>query len=246
MSEYRLSDILNMSIIQKLADSNFSASGLPMSITDAIDDSLLVRAGWPGICTCFHRVSPRSLEQCRISDHGINNHLDVEVYQYRCKNGLRHFALPIIVTGRHLGTLFLSQFWFDGEVVDREYFINQAREFGFGLDSYLAALDRMPIFSSERVDYIVAYDKALVHFIADMAEQSLKVIESEKQYRTLVDYVHIGVYRKITSGRGSFVKVNPAMVKMFGYDSSEEFMQIAVSDLHQSLESSKNYLEALQ
>jgi len=252
MSECRLSDLLDMSIIQKLADSNFNASGLQMSIIDAIDGSLLVKAGWPGICTFFHRVNARSLEQCRISDNVIKDHLEKEAYQYRCNNGIWHIAMPIIVSGRHLATLLLAQFWFDGEVIDREYFINQAREFGFDLESYLAALDRMPVFSSEKVEYIVAYDKALVRFISDLAEQSLRVIEtqrslieSEKKYRTLVDNVPIGVYRKNPSGRGSFIKVNPAMVKMFGYDSTEEFMPLATSDLYQSIEDRKIILEEI-
>ncbi|MBC8018957.1 MAG: PocR ligand-binding domain-containing protein, partial [Verrucomicrobia bacterium] len=104
MSEYRLSDLLDMSIIQKLADSNFSASGLPMTITDPRDGTFLVKAGWPGICTYFHRVNPLSLEQCRISDKVINDHLDEGAYQYRCNNGLWHIAMPIIVAGRHLAT----------------------------------------------------------------------------------------------------------------------------------------------
>ena len=65
----------------------------------------------------------------------------------------------------------------EGEVPDREYFVKQAAEFGYDLESYLAALDRLRIFSVERVNYIVEYNKALVRFIADLAEQSLRKAE---------------------------------------------------------------------
>jgi diguanylate cyclase (GGDEF)-like protein/PAS domain S-box-containing protein len=253
MSEYRLSDLLDMSIIQKLADSNFSASKLPMTIIDAVDGTILVKSGWPGICTHFHRVNQQSQEQCRISDKVVKDHLNEGAHQYRCNNGLWHIAMPILVAEQHLGTLFLTQFWFDWEVVDRQHFIDQARKFGYDLDSYLVELDRLPVFSSEKVEYIVAYDKALVRFISDLAEQSLKVIEaqkslreSEEKYRTLVDNVHIGVYRENPSGRGSFLKVNPALVKMFGYGSTEKIMQISASDLFQSGESRKDYLEQIR
>ncbi len=193
MGNYRLSDLLDMSIIQKLADSNFSASGLPMTLTDAVDGSFLVKSGWPGICTYYHRVNPLSVEQCRISDNFVNEHLDESIIKYRCNNGLWHIAMPIIVAGRHMGTLFLTQFWFDWEVIDRQYFIDQAQKYGFDLDSYLAALDRMPVFSNEKVDYIVAYDKALVKFISDLAEQSLKVIEGQEELKKANDLLEMRV-----------------------------------------------------
>src|ERR1039457_1940589 len=253
MSEYRLSDLLDTSTVQKLADSNFKATGLPMSIIDKTDGSFLVKAGWGGICTNFHRANPRSSEQCLISDSVVNDHLDEASHHYICKNGLRHFAMPIIVDGRHLGSLFLSQFWYDSDVIDQDYFINQASKYGFDVDIYLDALKRMPFFCRETVDYIVAYDESLARFIADLAQHSLRfieaqksLIESEDKYRTLVENVPIGIYRINPAGQGSFIKVNPAMVEIFGFDSSDEFMQVAVSDLYQSLDSRKSYMKKMQ
>jgi diguanylate cyclase (GGDEF)-like protein len=181
MSDYRLSDLLDMSIIQRLADSSFSASGMPMTIVDPVDGSFLVQAGFSDICSRFHQVNPETREQCHISDRTIQGHLDQEVYRYPCNNGLWQVAMPIMVAGRHLGTMFLTQFWSDQETVDRDRFKDQARRYGFDPEAYLAALDRMPRLSRERVDDIIAYDKALVHFIADLAEQSIQVIETRNE-----------------------------------------------------------------
>jgi len=64
MSIYRLSELLDMTLVQKLAESNYRASGLPMSIIDAFDTSILVSAGWQDICTQFHRVNPLSRARC--------------------------------------------------------------------------------------------------------------------------------------------------------------------------------------
>lgn len=41
MNDYRLSELLDMSLIQRLAESNFRASGIPMNIIDAVDASIL-------------------------------------------------------------------------------------------------------------------------------------------------------------------------------------------------------------
>jgi len=239
MVDYRLGDLLEMGMLQKLADSNFSASGLPMTIVDAIDLTLLVKAGWPEICDSFHRNHPISAQRCRLSDSYVSHHLgDDEILQYRCENGLWHIAIPIVVGGSHLATLFLTQFFFEGELPDREYFRCQAQELGYDVDAYLAAIDAMPVFSLEKVEYIVAYDKALVRFIAELAERSLHVVEtrqslsdSEEKYRTLVNNVNIGVYR--CSPDGTFHQVNPAMARIFGFRSPEELCQVNVSNLYQ-------------
>jgi diguanylate cyclase (GGDEF)-like protein len=45
---------------------------------------------------------------------------------------------------------------------------------------YLAALDRIPVFSAEKVHSILEYNKVLVHFIADLAERSLGVTGTKK------------------------------------------------------------------
>jgi PAS domain S-box-containing protein len=74
------------------------------------------------------------------------------------------------------------------------------------------------------------------------AEEALR--ESESRYRTLVNNVNIGVYRN-TAGSGRFIQANPAMVKMFGYDSTEDFLRIQVVDLYRNPEDRKSFLEEL-
>jgi diguanylate cyclase (GGDEF)-like protein/PAS domain S-box-containing protein len=250
---YRLSELLDMSMLQTLAESNFRAGGLPMSIIDAFDTSILVSAGWQDICTKFHRANPLSLARCVESDEHAKSCIPYgETYQYKCRNGLWHIATPVVVDGRHLATMFLTQFHFEGEGPDREFFIRQAHEFGYHLDGYLEALDNMPVFSAEKVDYILAYDQSLVRFISYLAEQSLKTIEtrkslsrSEDKYRSVVNNINIGIYRN-TAGQGRFNRVNPAMAKIFGFDSIEEFMNISVVDLYQNAGDRKKFIEEVK
>lgn len=56
------------------------------------------------------------------------------------------------------------------------------------------------------------------------AEETLR--ESEERYRSLFDRMMDGVYRSTHAGR--FVDVNPAMVKMFGYASKQEMLDIDI------------------
>ncbi|MBU0966788.1 MAG: PAS domain S-box protein [Proteobacteria bacterium] len=184
MSDYRLADLLDLGIIQKMADAHYRAAGMPIGIIDAIDGSILVGSGWQDICVKFHRANQLSLQRCRESDSYIKDRLvQGEACHYKCKNGLWDIGVPIVVAGRHLATLFLGQFFYEGEAPDRDFFTRQAHEFGFNGNDYLAALDRVPVFSREKVDYILEYDKALVDFIADLAEQALLKIKADEKIR---------------------------------------------------------------
>ncbi len=57
-----------------------------------------------------------------------------------------------------------------------------------------------------------------------LAEENLR--ENEDRYRNLVETIPDGFYRSTPNGR--FVDVNPAMVKMLGYDSKEELLSIDI------------------
>jgi ligand-binding sensor protein len=89
MENYRITDLLDLTIVQKLAEANFLATGMPIGIIDAIDGSILVGSGWQDICTRFHRVHPISHKRCRESDNYIKSRLvPGEACYYKCKNGL--------------------------------------------------------------------------------------------------------------------------------------------------------------
>jgi signal transduction histidine kinase/ActR/RegA family two-component response regulator len=185
MSDYRLSDLLDLSIVQKMAESHYRAAGMPIGIIDAIDGSILVGSGWQDICSRFHRTHPVALTRCQESDNYIKGRLiEGEACHYKCKNGLWDIGVPIVVASTHLATMFLGQFFYEGEAPDRQFFIRQAHEFGFDVDGYLKALDAVPVFSREKVDTILEYDKALVRFIADLAERSLSKIKAEETIRS--------------------------------------------------------------
>jgi PAS domain S-box-containing protein len=58
----------------------------------------------------------------------------------------------------------------------------------------------------------------------NQVEEGLKV--SEENYRELVEQIPDGVYKSTQDGK--FVEVNPAMVKMLGYNSKEELLAINI------------------
>jgi PAS domain S-box-containing protein len=77
---------------------------------------------------------------------------------------------------------------------------------------------------------------AAVHAIArditrqKQAEEGLRA--SEAKYRFFIERAFFGIYRSTEEGR--ILEANRAMVRMLGYDSAEELMQVNMADIYQS------------
>ncbi|MBI5548398.1 MAG: PocR ligand-binding domain-containing protein [Deltaproteobacteria bacterium] len=223
MGRYRLGELLDMAMVQRLAAANFAAAGMPIGIIDAVDGSVLVGAGWQEICSKFHRVHPVTAARCRESDAHIQTQLpSAATCQYKCKNGLWDIAIPVVVEGEHLATLFLGQFLFEDERPDRERFERQARELGFDVEAYLTALDQVPVFKRATVDQILAYNRALASFLADLAERSLAhrrsteaLEESARRFQSMFDDANDALFLHEV-GTGRLVDLNRRALEMFG------------------------------
>jgi PAS domain S-box-containing protein len=61
----------------------------------------------------------------------------------------------------------------------------------------------------------------------------------------LVENINVGIYRSLDPLHGRFIQVNPAMVKIFGYASVDEFMKINVSDLYKDQRERMLFLEEI-
>jgi PAS domain S-box-containing protein len=116
----------------------------------------------------------------------------------------------------------------------------------------LADFKLSPSDLKEKIDYYQEREALLTRQASDLeekikerrqAEEALR--ESEGKYHTLVDNVNIGVYRNTGGNQGRFLQANPAIAKMFGYDSVEEFMKISVADLYRNYEDRKIFVEKI-
>ncbi|MBU7013441.1 MAG: PAS domain S-box protein [Theionarchaea archaeon] len=73
----------------------------------------------------------------------------------------------------------------------------------------------------------------------DITEQKMTLEalrESEEKYRSLTTNLNVGVYRNVPGPQGWFIEANPAVVKMFGYASKNEFLELSVCEIFQNPE----------
>lgn len=77
-------------------------------------------------------------------------------------------------------------------------------------------------------------------------EMTAKLRESEEKYRTIIDNIDMGIYRVTLKGGGIFMEANPAIVKIFGFESKEEFMKTKAARLYSSESGREPVVEELK
>ena len=150
-----LNEIIDLDDLQALMHFFYEAAGISVGVMDA-DQNWLVSIGWQEICTDFHRLNPESRKNCILSEGRIQEYLDSKEYlTYPCPNGLIEVAIPILLDDVPLGYFFLGQFLH--HLPDHDYFRRQAISYGFDIDAYLQALEKVPVVSKQRIDYLMKF-----------------------------------------------------------------------------------------
>ncbi|MBF0287581.1 MAG: response regulator [SAR324 cluster bacterium] len=95
-------------------------------------------------------------------------------------------------------------------------------------------------------DAFIGMIQKLLHARQEINAYADQLKEREEQYRTLVDNVNVGIYRNKGGPKGEFVQVNPAIVAMFEYESTEQFMEQNALDLYTHSDKRQHFLNMIQ
>ena len=94
---------------------------------------------------------------------------------------------------------------------------------GEGLDEYVhPALERTYLISTSRIHAASSAQLQTVHVLKDITDRR----EAERRYRELFDNIQEGIFFSTPQGR--FVEVNDALVRILGYSSREEVIQLDI------------------
>ena len=102
-------------------------------------------------------------------------------------------------------------------------------------------LDRTYLVSTSRVHGASSEGLQTIHVLKDITDRR----EAERRYRELFDNIQEGLFFSTPGGR--FIEVNDAMVRMLGYSSREELLQIDIpTQLYFSPEQRQRQSEAME
>ncbi|MFZ5769895.1 MAG: PAS domain S-box protein [Thermodesulfobacteriota bacterium] len=170
-----LHDILDVGAIQELMNDFHKLTNIGVGIID-LHGRVLVATGWQDICSKFHRAHPEACRNCLESDIELSSGVPAGNFRiYKCKNHMWDIATPVMVGDRHLGNLFLGQFFFAEESPDPHIFAAQARQYGFNEAEYLAALQQVPRWSRETVNTIMNFYARFTTLISSLSYGNIKL-----------------------------------------------------------------------
>ncbi|MFC1563752.1 two-component regulator propeller domain-containing protein [candidate division KSB1 bacterium] len=113
-------------------------------------------------------------------------------------------------------------------------------------EELVKARDELELRVSERTSELSLKNVELEKEINERRRIEEELRLSEEDYRTLTENVNIGIYRRTKGINGKAIKVNPAMVKMFGYDSPEEMFKVRITDLYYDPEDLRRFNERME
>ena len=94
---------------------------------------------------------------------------------------------------------------------------------GEGLDEYVhPVLERAYLISTSRIHAASSAQLQTVHVLKDITDRR----EAERRYRELFDNIQEGIY--VSTPQGRFVEVNDALVRILGYSTRDEVLQLDI------------------
>jgi len=245
-----LTEIIDSQVLQSLLESLYDVVPLAIAVLD-VSGKVLVAVGWQDICTRFHRVHPCTAANCLESDTCLTEGVpEGTAKAYRCKNQMWDAVSPIWVGTRHVGNIFLGQFFYEEEPPDEEGFRAQARLYGFDEAEYLAALARVPRCKRETADALLRFCGKLAGVVSSLsfsateqarslegrrrAEAALR--DSEENLRVLFDSFNESII--IYDVEGRVLEVNETMLQTYGV-TRENCRDFSIADYSAPVENAK-------
>lgn len=86
--------------------------------------------------------------------------------------------------------------------------------------------DHIEVAAQDEVGELAA---AFNHMVSEIKSREAKLRDSEKKYRSVVENINVGIYRKTDDATAVMVFANPALATILGYDSPEELLETSMA-----------------
>ncbi len=171
----KLSDFMDMSHLQKVQDAFSDATGLAAIAIDKEGNYITQGSGFTDFCMKYTRGCPEGANRCQKCDatgQGV----------YECHAGLMDFANDIILNGEKVGAIIGGQVL--PHAPNEEKFKAIAEELGIDPDSYIRAVQKVPVRSEKAI-------RAAASLLSDVVNRMVL-----QEYMNATEYKKIHVWEE--------------------------------------------------
>ncbi|MCM1164440.1 MAG: PocR ligand-binding domain-containing protein [Lachnospiraceae bacterium] len=181
-----LLDVIDRQTLQSLQDAFANATGMAALATDSTG-SVTQLSNPTEFCMNLTRKSKIGCERCNKCDlqGGSESSRTGKPSVYYCHGGLVDFAAPIIVNGRHIGSLIGGQVL--PEPPNNTKFRQIASEIGVDPDRYVTAVHKVPIVPKEQIDAAANLLFQMANALSDVGYQRALAQEQSETSAAIVN-----------------------------------------------------------
>lgn len=188
LNNITLLDVIDRRTLQSLQDAFAAATGMAAIATDE-NGPVTEGSNFTDFCMKLTRESRVGAERCNRCDlrGGEEASRTGKPSVYYCTSGLMDFAAPVIVNGRHIGSLIGGQVL--PEEPDEEKFRKIAGEIGVDPDQYIAALRKVKVVPKKQIEAAADLLWQMANALSEVGYQRLVALESQKSKDDVVGTV---------------------------------------------------------
>lgn len=188
LNNITLLDVIDRRTLQSLQDAFAAATGMAAIATDD-NGPVTEGSNFTDFCMKLTRESRVGAERCNQCDlrGGEEASRTGKPSVYYCTSGLMDFAAPVIVNGRHIGSLIGGQVL--PEEPDEEKFRRIAGEIGVDPDQYIAALRKVKVVPKKQIEAAADLLWQMANALSEVGYQRLVALESQKSKDDVVGTV---------------------------------------------------------
>ena len=235
--EYPLAKIVDIEELRQLFESFSSFSGFTTGLVEQGTNEVLIGTGWRDVCTKFHRANKESAVHCKSSNKKLTDNLNTlgQIILSKCENGLIDGATPIIVNDIHMANLFSGQIFF--EQPNLEQFRKQAELFGYDIEAYMKAVQKVPVVSEHEF-------REVLHFLSKLSITAISTglhrLAANKKIKILSGFLPIcASCKKIRDDKGYWNQIESYIQK----HSEVEFSHALCEECCEKLYSGQDWYE---
>lgn len=182
----KISDFMDLSLLQEIQDKFSDATGLAAIMVNAEGEYITEGSNFTDFCMKYTRQTSEGAKRCERCDNECTG-------TYFCHAGLMDFSNDIIVNGEKVGACIGGQVL--PEEPDAEKFEQIARELGIDPAKYVAAVNKVPVRSEKVIRAAAGLLGDIVNQIVNqkyLESKSSKILEvMEKEVATSVGSIEV-------------------------------------------------------